>query len=181
MRKKGEVALPTRSQPGSCVDHYQIICPLGGVASQVYLAKDGQTGAAVVLKFPIDDIVGGAAISQRYQREAENRVIHRDIEPENILLLPNGEVKLLDSGIALVEGKQLRGARPARRPLPSGGGRASRLPPRCAKTWRALLSGPEAYTYHPGRFPGHRRVRRLRPAHAWVCALRTRVYAERRL
>lgn len=87
MREKGEVAMPTRDQTGSCVGHYQIICPLGGwVASQVYRPQDGQTGAAVVLRFPIDDIVGGAAISQRFQREAENGVVHRDIQPENILL-----------------------------------------------------------------------------------------------
>src|SRR5258706_12634544 len=48
------------------------MCPLeGGVVSQVYLAQDEQTGAAVVLKFPLDDLVGGTAIYQRYLREAE--------------------------------------------------------------------------------------------------------------
>jgi eukaryotic-like serine/threonine-protein kinase len=36
----------------------------------------------------------------------ENGVIHRDIKPENILLLQNDDVKLLDFGIALLEGEQ---------------------------------------------------------------------------
>jgi eukaryotic-like serine/threonine-protein kinase len=59
-------------QPGKQVDHYQILRLLGqGVSSRVYLAQDLHTQQQVVLKFPLDDLIGGAAIFKRYQREGE--------------------------------------------------------------------------------------------------------------
>lgn len=64
--------MPNIYRTGQRIDHYEIIRPLGrGAASQVYLAQDWQAQREVVLKFPDDEVIGGAAIFERYQREAE--------------------------------------------------------------------------------------------------------------
>lgn len=62
----------TQYQPGKQIDHYRIVRLLGqGVTSRVYLAHDLSTSQEVVLKFPLDDLIGGAAIFARYKCEAE--------------------------------------------------------------------------------------------------------------
>ncbi len=64
--------MPTIYRTGARIDHYQIMRPLGrGGASHVYLAQDWHALQEVVLKFPDDDVIGGAAIFERYKREAE--------------------------------------------------------------------------------------------------------------
>jgi serine/threonine-protein kinase len=64
--------MPFRYQPGQKIDHYGILSLLSqGIASSVYLALDRNTGQKVVLKFPKDDVIGGRAIFERYQREAQ--------------------------------------------------------------------------------------------------------------
>ena len=75
--------MPTIYTTGKRIDHYQIIRPLGrGVASRVYLAQDWHALQEVVLKFPDDDVIGGAAVFERYKREAEigRRLSHQYIQ-----------------------------------------------------------------------------------------------------
>jgi eukaryotic-like serine/threonine-protein kinase len=75
--------MPTIYQPGQRIDHYEIIRLLGqGGASRVYLAQDRSMLQEVVLKFPHDDVIGGAAVFARYQREAEigRRLNHPHIQ-----------------------------------------------------------------------------------------------------
>ncbi len=164
--------MPTIYQPGQLIDHYRVIRKLGqGPFSGVYLALDTHDQQTVVLKFPVDDVVGGAAIFARFRREAEigrlldhpyiqiqlNRdeqrsldylvleylqghnlrevvlergplpqaevlrivqracealsythkhgVVHRDMKTENIILQPDGEVKIIDFSIAELKGR----------------------------------------------------------------------------
>src|SRR5712691_4118634 len=75
--------MPTIYQLGSRIDHYEIIRLLGqGGASHVYLAQDRKALQEVVLKFPSDDLIGGAAVFARYKREAEigKRLSHPSIQ-----------------------------------------------------------------------------------------------------
>ncbi len=75
--------MPTIYTTGMRIDHYQIMCPLGrGGASHVYLAQDWHELQEVVLKFPDDDVIGGAAVFERYKREAEigRRLSHQYIQ-----------------------------------------------------------------------------------------------------
>jgi eukaryotic-like serine/threonine-protein kinase len=75
--------MPTIYTTGERIDHYQIIRPLGrGGASHVYLAQDWHALQEVVLKFPDDDVIGGAAVFERYKREEEigRRLSHQYIQ-----------------------------------------------------------------------------------------------------
>ena len=64
--------MPTLYTTGKRIDHYQIMRPLGrGGASHVYPAQDWHALQEVVLKFPNDALIGGAAVFERYKREAE--------------------------------------------------------------------------------------------------------------
>jgi len=58
-----------------------------GGASHVYLAQGWHALQEVVLKFPDDDVIGGAAAFERYKREAEigRRLSHPYIQRHLLL------------------------------------------------------------------------------------------------
>ena len=75
--------MPAIYTTGARIDHYQILRQLGrGGASHVYLVQDWHALQEVVLKFPDDDVIGGAAVFERYKREAEigRRLSHPTIQ-----------------------------------------------------------------------------------------------------
>ena len=75
--------MPAIYTAGARIDHYLILRQLGrGGASHVYLAQDWHALQEVVLKFPDDDLIGGAAVFERYKREAEigRRLSHPSIQ-----------------------------------------------------------------------------------------------------
>jgi len=75
--------MPAIYTSGARIDHYQVLRQLGrGGASHVYLAQDWHALQEVVLKFPDDDLIGGAAVFERYKREAEigRRLSHPSIQ-----------------------------------------------------------------------------------------------------
>ncbi|HET7310280.1 MAG TPA: protein kinase [Mycobacteriales bacterium] len=74
---------------------YLVMELVDGEPLSTVLARDGRLTAASTL-----DIVGQAALALQAAHEAG--VIHRDVKPGNILIRPDGVVKVTDFGIARV-------------------------------------------------------------------------------
>ena len=63
----------------------------------------------------------GSQISSALSVAHKHEIIHRDIKPQNIMVLPDGNIKVMDFGIARKEqpphaGQQCTGHRPLRKP-----------------------------------------------------------------
>src|SRR5260370_33720857 len=98
MKRKDVCQMPTVYHPGQRIDHYEIIRPLGrGGASHVYLAHDWHAQQEVLLKFPDDEAIGGAAVFDLYKRQEEirKRLDHPRIQRHLNLAHPLSRAQLI--------------------------------------------------------------------------------------
>ncbi len=95
----------------------------GGVAPYLVLEYVDGTLLREYLRehapLPVDEAIGiTVQLADALQYCHEHGVVHRDLKPENILIEPDGTVKLVDFGIALLQGARLTAYEARRAGLP---------------------------------------------------------------
>lgn len=80
--------------------HYLVMEFVGGRTLKERVLEEGPLGVDQVLDIALQ--VCGTMVYLHEQ--AERKVLHRDLKPSNLMLTPHGRVKLLDFGIARVQG-----------------------------------------------------------------------------
>ncbi|MBN2220864.1 MAG: Stk1 family PASTA domain-containing Ser/Thr kinase [Vallitaleaceae bacterium] len=78
---------------GRC--HYIVMEYLEGVTLKEYIREKGVLNETEILKISV-------CIASALEHAHNNKIIHRDIKPQNIILTANGKVKVTDFGIARV-------------------------------------------------------------------------------
>jgi serine/threonine-protein kinase len=86
-----------RLDDGGGVAPYLVLDYIDGVSLREYLREHAP--------LPVDEAIRIAGqLADALQYCHEHGVVHRDLKPENILIQPDGVVKLVDFGIALLQG-----------------------------------------------------------------------------
>ena len=90
------------------------IYALEDIDGQAYISSeylDGETLRAVVQRGPLSrerTLAVAQALASALVVAHAHGIVHRDLKPENVLCLPDGRVKILDFGLARLEGEARR-------------------------------------------------------------------------
>jgi hypothetical protein len=101
------------SHPGIVVVHDVGQDPVSGTLYIALELLQGRTLEEILREGPMDWRAGLAitrSIAEALRHAHGEGVVHRDIKPANIMILPSGATKIMDFGIAKMEGSQLTAA-----------------------------------------------------------------------
>ncbi|MGB5872220.1 MAG: protein kinase [Bacteroidota bacterium] len=100
------------AQAAAALNHPSIVTiyEIGESEGQKYIAMEYAGGETLRTKIavgqmPMDEVLAiGKKVCEGLGKAHEKGIVHRDIKPENILITEEGEVKILDFGIAKLKG-----------------------------------------------------------------------------
>jgi serine/threonine-protein kinase len=82
---------------GGKLSPYLVLEYVDGTTMREFLDKEGQLPVEKAILF-------GVQLAQALAYAHANHVVHRDMKPENVIVTPAGQAKVMDFGIAFVEG-----------------------------------------------------------------------------
>lgn len=133
-----------RFSAGHLIDRFEIVKVLGqGAYAETYLARDGETGDLIVLKFPDPGLFADPALFQRYAREAK---IARSIGHPGVQRAIDGNEDRSEPYLVLeyVDGRDLR------QHMQSVIDRCGQVPIEMAVDWGLQLSDALEYLHARG-------------------------------